>query len=126
MYVCTCIHTCIHTYIHTYMHTQADLVRVASVAKTALEQTHVWVLAHVLRRPIIVYAILNIRNFRDEVVDLARHQVLHRTCFTSTTKVQILMQSNIRNLRVVDLAPRQVLHFTCITSTNGVKNTATN
>ena len=114
-------------YIYTNMHIyiQADLVRVASVAKTALEQTHVWVLAHVLRRPIIVYAILNIRNFRDEVVDLARHQVLHRTCFTSTTKVQILMQSNIRNLRVVDLARRQVLHFTCVTSTSGVQNTAT-
>jgi len=55
----------------------ADLVRVASVPKTALEQTHVWALAHVLRRPIIVYAILNIRNYRHEVVDLARHQGIY-------------------------------------------------
>jgi len=55
----------------------ADLVRVASVPKNALEQTHVWALAHVLRRPIIVYAILNIRNYRDEVVDLARHQGIY-------------------------------------------------
>ena len=55
----------------------ADLVHVASLPKTSLEQTHVWALAHVLRRPIIVYAILNIRNFRDEVVDLARHQGIY-------------------------------------------------
>jgi ubiquitin thioesterase ZRANB1 len=54
-----------------------DLVHVASLPKTSLEQTHVWALAHVLRRPIIVYAILNIRNFRDEVVDLARHQGIY-------------------------------------------------
>jgi hypothetical protein len=55
----------------------ADLVRVAALPKSALEQTHVWALAHVLRRPIIVYAILNIRNYRDEVVDLARHQGIY-------------------------------------------------
>ena len=55
----------------------ADLVRSSSTPKASLEQTHVWVLAHVMRRPIIVYAIHHIRNYRDEVVGLARHQGIY-------------------------------------------------
>jgi len=55
----------------------SDLVRTAQLPKASLEQTHVWALAHVLRRPIIMYGVHSIKNFRDEVVGLAQHQGIY-------------------------------------------------
>jgi len=55
----------------------SELIRIAGSPKMSLEQTHVWALAHLLRRPIIVYAIQNIRNHRNEVLGHAGHQGIY-------------------------------------------------
>ena len=44
------------------------------LAGAALEQIHVFALAHILRRPIIVYGIKFVKSFRGENIDLARFQ----------------------------------------------------
>eukprot|EP00118_Oscarella_pearsei_P017861 m.179717 g.179717 ORF g.179717 m.179717 type:complete len:165 (+) comp39228_c1_seq6:1196-1690(+) len=40
----------------------------------ALEQIHVFVLAHVLRRPIIIYGVKYVKSFRGEMLDLAKFE----------------------------------------------------
>ncbi|KAJ1475195.1 hypothetical protein T484DRAFT_3199784 [Baffinella frigidus] len=45
-----------------------DLSRAASRPRESLEQTHVWALAHVLKRPVIVYGVDKIKNWKEEVV----------------------------------------------------------
>ena len=48
---------------------KTDWVSIVSLADhkgSSLDQTHVFVLAHILRRPIIVYGIKIIENFRGE------------------------------------------------------------
>uniref|UniRef100_A0A7S4UJ50 ubiquitinyl hydrolase 1 n=1 Tax=Guillardia theta TaxID=55529 RepID=A0A7S4UJ50_GUITH len=55
----------------------SELVRIAGSPKMSLEQTHVWALAHLLRRPIIVYGIQNIRNHRNEILGHAGHQGIY-------------------------------------------------
>lgn len=39
-----------------------------------LEQIHIFILAHVLRRPIIVYSVKYIHNYRDEPIGLANFE----------------------------------------------------
>lgn len=56
----------------------AELVSSAGIPRSSLEQTHVWVLAHVLRRPIIVYAVHSIKNYRDEVQSYINFCMSHR------------------------------------------------
>mmetsp|Transcript_29548 Transcript_29548/g.71121 ORF Transcript_29548/g.71121 Transcript_29548/m.71121 type:complete len:252 (+) Transcript_29548:2-757(+) len=55
----------------------AELSRAAQTPRSSLEQTHVWALAHVLRRPVIMYAVHRIRNFKDEVVGVASHRGIY-------------------------------------------------
>ena len=76
----------------------ADLVRSSSTPKASLEQTHVWVLAHVMRRPIIVYAIHNIRNYRDEEHTRNRNRII---------EIQEFLESNRKQLS--DLVTREVI-----------------
>lgn len=40
----------------------------------SLEQTHIFALAHILRRPIIVYGVKYVKSFRGESLGLARFQ----------------------------------------------------
>ena len=51
-----------------------NLVMCASQPGRALEQMHVFVLAHILRRPIIVYGVKYVKSFRGETLDLAKFQ----------------------------------------------------
>ena len=43
-----------------------SIVSLADLKGSSLDQTHVFVLAHILRRPIIVYSVKIIENFRGE------------------------------------------------------------
>jgi ubiquitin thioesterase ZRANB1 len=40
----------------------------------SLEQTHIFCLSHILRRPIIVYGIKYVKSFRGETLGYARFQ----------------------------------------------------
>lgn len=40
----------------------------------SLEQSHIFALAHILRRPIIVYGVKYVKSFRGESLGLARFQ----------------------------------------------------
>ena len=56
---------------------QADFERLlllASKPGTSLEQLHIFALAHIVRRPIIVYGIKFVKSFRGEALGLARFQ----------------------------------------------------
>ena len=44
------------------------------VLGASLEQIHIFALAHILRRPIIVYGIKFVKSFRGENIGLARFQ----------------------------------------------------
>ncbi|KAI5713859.1 hypothetical protein M8J76_006738 [Diaphorina citri] len=52
----------------------ASLVSLASQPGAALEQLHVFALAHILRRPIIVYGVKYVKSFRGEDIGYARFE----------------------------------------------------
>ncbi|KAI0207295.1 Ubiquitin thioesterase zranb1-B [Lamellibrachia satsuma] len=52
----------------------AVLLSLASQPGASLEQIHIFALAHILRRPIIVYGIKFVKSFRGENIGLARFQ----------------------------------------------------
>lgn len=52
----------------------AELVCLASQPGAALEQLHIFVLAHILRRPIIVYGVKCVKSFRGEDLGYARFE----------------------------------------------------
>lgn len=47
---------------------------VFTVTGTSLEQTHIFALAHILRRPIIVYGVKYVKSFRGETIGFAKFQ----------------------------------------------------
>ena len=51
-----------------------SLVSLAATAGNSLEQAHVFALAHILRRPIIIYAVKYVKGFKGESIDLARFE----------------------------------------------------
>lgn len=52
-----------------------DLVlQLASKPGSALEQAHVFALAHIIRRPIIVYGVRVVKSFRGETIGYARFE----------------------------------------------------
>ncbi|XP_022672283.1 ubiquitin thioesterase zranb1-B-like isoform X1 [Varroa destructor] len=55
----------------------AVLVSLASQPGAALEQLHIFTLAHVFRRPIIVYGVKCIKSFRGEDLGLARFEGIY-------------------------------------------------
>ena len=50
----------------------ATLARLAAQPGQPLEQLHIFVLAHILRRPIIVYGVRMIKSFRGEEISPAK------------------------------------------------------
>lgn len=52
----------------------AMLLSLASQPGSALEQMHVFTLAHILRRPIIVYGVKYVKSFRGEALGYARFE----------------------------------------------------
>lgn len=55
----------------------ASLVSLAAQPGSALEQMHVFTLAHVLRRPIIVYGVKYVKSFRGEALGYARFEGIY-------------------------------------------------
>lgn len=50
------------------------MLSLASQPGTSLEQLHVFALAHILRRPIIVYGVKYVKSFRGEALGYARFE----------------------------------------------------
>ncbi|CAH2005090.1 unnamed protein product [Acanthoscelides obtectus] len=50
------------------------LISLAGQPGTSLEQLHVFALAHILRRPIIVYGVKYVKSFRGEAIGYARYE----------------------------------------------------
>ncbi|KAL1432184.1 hypothetical protein MTO96_013518 [Rhipicephalus appendiculatus] len=55
----------------------ATLVSLAAQPGSALEQMHVFTLAHVLRRPIVVYGVKYVKSFRGEALGYARFEGIY-------------------------------------------------
>jgi ubiquitin thioesterase ZRANB1 len=51
-----------------------SLLSLASQPGTSLEQLHIFALAHILRRPIIVYGVKFVKSFRGEALGYARFE----------------------------------------------------
>lgn len=52
----------------------AKLLSLASQPGSSLEQLHIFTLAHILRRPIIVYGVKYVKSFRGEAIGFARFE----------------------------------------------------
>lgn len=52
----------------------ASLLSLASQPGASLEQLHIFVLAHIFRRPIIVYGVKYVKSFRGEDIGVARYE----------------------------------------------------
>uniref|UniRef100_A0A673LCA3 ubiquitinyl hydrolase 1 n=1 Tax=Sinocyclocheilus rhinocerous TaxID=307959 RepID=A0A673LCA3_9TELE len=65
-------HSLSHT--HTHTHTNIYIQTFWSRLIYFLEQTHIFVLAHILRRPIIVYGVKYYKSFRGETLGYTRFQ----------------------------------------------------
>lgn len=52
----------------------ASVLSLASQSGASLEQMHVFALAHIIRRPIIIYGVKFVRSYRGETLGLARFQ----------------------------------------------------
>lgn len=50
----------------------------------SLEQLHIFALAHILRRPIIVYGVKVVKSFRGESIDFARFEGKVGLSYSST------------------------------------------
>lgn len=51
-----------------------QLLSIANQPGSSLEQLHIFVLAHIFRRPIIVYGVKNVKSFRGEDIGYARFE----------------------------------------------------
>lgn len=64
----------------------STLLSLASQPGSSLEQLHIFALAHILRRPIIVYGVKYVKSFRGEDIGYARfegkwiHEILKPFC----------------------------------------------
>lgn len=54
------------------------LLTLASQPGASLEQLHIFALAHILRRPIIVYGVKYVKSFRGEDIGYARFEGLFK------------------------------------------------
>lgn len=52
----------------------SNLLSLASQPGSSLEQLHIFALAHILRRPIIVYGVKYVKSFRGEDIGYARFE----------------------------------------------------
>lgn len=78
----------------------ASILSLAGQPGTSLEQTHVFALAHILRRPIIIYGVKYVKSFRGEVIGLARFQGISKFVPFSSLFMDVI--------RTISLA---VVHF---------------
>lgn len=70
----------------------SSLLSLASQPGSSLEQLHIFALAHILRRPIIVYGVKYVKSFRGEDIGYARFEGLNfqfRVSFVLFAKASI-------------------------------------
>lgn len=72
----------------------AMLLSLASQPGSALEQMHVFTLAHILRRPIIVYGVKYVKSFRGEALGFARFEGKALSTLFIQTHLTHLFESN--------------------------------
>lgn len=60
----------------------STLLSIASQPGASLEQLHIFVLAHIFRRPIIVYGVKYVKSFRGEDIGYARFEGKSQTATT--------------------------------------------
>ena len=73
----------------------ASLLTLASQPGSSLEQLHIFVLAHVLRRPIVIYGVKYVKSWRGENLGYARFEGKKRL------KSGILKRKKIKSEREV-------------------------
>lgn len=65
----------------------SNLLSLASQPGSSLEQLHIFALAHILRRPIVVYGVKYVKSFRGEDIGYARFEgnfnMYYRNAFES-------------------------------------------
>jgi ubiquitin thioesterase ZRANB1 len=64
----------------------ATLLSLASQPGASLEQLHIFVLAHIFRRPIIIYGVKNVKSFRGEDIGFARFEGEFFALFVETVE----------------------------------------
>ncbi len=65
------------------------MVALADQQGRSLEQTHIFALAHVLRRPIVVYGVKVVKNYRGENLGFVNFEGEPCTCRWSTFQFEI-------------------------------------
>lgn len=60
----------------------STLLSLASQPGSSLEQLHIFALAHILRRPIIVYGVKYVKSFRGEDIGYARFEGFYNNYFS--------------------------------------------
>ncbi len=58
----------------------AAVLALADQTGRSLEQIHIFALAHILRRPIIVYGVRVVKNYRGENLGFANFEGVHVSC----------------------------------------------
>lgn len=69
----------------------AGLLSLASQPGSSLEQLHVFALAHILRRPIIVYGVKYVKSFRGEAIGYARFEGMQDCLNQQVLRCVVLM-----------------------------------
>lgn len=69
-----------------------SLLATAAQPGSALEQLHVFALAHILRRPIIVYGVKYVKSFRGEDIGKYPLRKIFHTCTYYIIKQNIFIQ----------------------------------
>lgn len=68
-----------------------QLLSLAGQPGASLEQLHIFVLAHIFRRPIIVYGVKYVKSFRGEDIGYARFEGISCTLFVSLLYLYFLL-----------------------------------
>ena len=70
----------------------SNKVFLVNIIGASLEQTHIFALAHILRRPIIVYGVKYVKSFRGETLGLAKFQGMCCTCVVPSKDRSMIKQ----------------------------------
>ncbi|XP_029312342.1 ubiquitin thioesterase ZRANB1 isoform X2 [Cottoperca gobio] len=85
----------------------AFILSLASQPGASLEQTHIFVLAHILRRPIIVYGVKYYKSFRGETLGYTRFQDTSWSCVSKRNHSWDM--KSLCNTEYLHLGPSDVL-----------------
>ena len=96
---------------HQWKQDWINTVSLAGTAGTSLEQTHVFALAHILRRPIIVYAVKYVKSRKGETIDYARFEGRYATYFKENV-VSLFFNEHWSTTAIKRPLPEVIMPFT--------------